>query len=90
MFFQGRALAIFAALQSTPQVLIMRFLFNLASVLFLALLVSAETPKTDAPPSTNELIAEISKLPTCVVRMTVERLQLCLSNVADSHVRPHA
>lgn len=86
MFFQGRALAIFAALQ----VLIMRFLSNLASVLFLALLVSAETSKTDAPPSTNELIAEISKLPTCVVRMTVERLQLCLSNVADSDVRPHA
>ena len=57
----------------TLQALTMRFPFTLASLLFLALLVSAENSKTDAPPTTDELIAEISKLPTCVVRIATER-----------------
>ena len=48
----------------------MRF-FTLASLSFLTLLASAQTSKTDAP-TTNELLADLSKLPTCVVSMTAK------------------
>ena len=48
----------------------MRF-FTLASLSFLAVLVSAQTSKTDAA-TTNELLAELTKLPTCVVRIAAE------------------
>jgi hypothetical protein len=43
-------------------------LFTLASISFLAVLVFAQTSKTDA--STDEdLLAEFASLPKCVVRM---------------------
>ena len=87
---QGRALAILQPYNLIPQALIMRSLFTLASLLFLTLLVSAETSKTAAPPTSNELIAELTKLPTCVVRITTESFEPCLRCVADSHVRPLA
>ena len=70
MFFRAEPWRFLQPYNLTLQALIMRFPFALASVLFMTLLVSAEISKTDAAPSTNELIAEISKLPTCVVRMT--------------------
>jgi hypothetical protein len=50
----------------------MRFL-TLASFSFLTLLVSAQKSKTDAP-TTNELLAELTKLPKCVVSMTDKSL----------------
>lgn len=46
-------------------------LFTLARLSFLTLLVSAEASRTDAPTS-NELLTELTKLPTCVVRKTIE------------------
>jgi hypothetical protein len=68
----------------------MRFLLALSSLLFLTLRVSAETSKTNVPVNTTELLAEVATLPTCVVRMTIESLQPCLSYIADNHGRPHA
>ena len=79
MFFRAEPWRFLQPYILTLQALTMRFPFTLASVLFLTLLVSAETSKADTPPSTNELIAEISKLPTCVVRISIKRLQPCLS-----------
>jgi hypothetical protein len=64
----------------------MRFI-ALALLLFSALLVSAQTSTTDAS-STSELLAEIAKLPTCVVRMTTENRNSL--DPADSHIRPLA
>jgi 4-hydroxy-3-methylbut-2-en-1-yl diphosphate synthase IspG/GcpE len=46
-------------------------LATLAVLSLSVLLVSAQTSTTDAS-STSELLAEIAKLPTCVVRTTIE------------------
>jgi hypothetical protein len=50
----------------------MRF-FTIASLSSLALLVSAQTSEINAT-TTNELLGELTKLPTCVVRMKIESL----------------
>jgi hypothetical protein len=50
----------------------MRFI-TLALVSFSVLLVSAQTSTTDAS-ATSDLFAEIAKLPTCVVRLTIGNL----------------
>jgi hypothetical protein len=50
----------------------MRF-FTLASLSFLAVLASAQTSKTDVP-SSNDLLAEFARLPTCVVSMKIAGL----------------
>jgi len=47
----------------------MRF-FTLASLAFLAVLISAQTTKQDTS-TNNDLLAEAAKLPTCVVRIMI-------------------
>jgi hypothetical protein len=53
----------------------MRF-STLASLSFLTVLASAQTSTTDVSTS-NDLLAEFAKLPTCVVRMTIVGLFHC-------------
>lgn len=70
-FSQGRHLASNTALVLfTTSHPIMRFI-TFASLCFSVLFVSAQTSKRDAA-SLNELLAQLSALPKCVVRITIQ------------------